>query len=154
MKGVLTMLTTFLGLSLVILPHLGCQAELDDGAPPSAKPSAPSAPAPTSRLKTIVWEFGVLAPGKEARHRFTIPNPSTMTWTVKNGSKARACTVGELSSREVKPGASTTLEVVLRAPAREGSVHQSFMVEFAEPQAPLFNLAIEGEARNPVSAIP
>jgi hypothetical protein len=105
-------------------------------------------------LKTIAWDFGILTPGTEARHRFTITNTSTITWTVKFVTKTCACTVGELSSREVKPSATTSLEVVFRAPAKEGSVHQAVMVEFAEPKTPLFNLAIQGEVRNPVSAVP
>jgi hypothetical protein len=142
------MRTIFLGLSLTIL------FPLDDGRRPPAKNQASNEPASTSRLKVVVWDFGILAPGKEARHRFTITNTSTTTWTVKNVTKTCACAVGELSSREVKPGATTSLDVVFRAPAKEGTVHQAIMVEFENPKDPLFNLAIRGEARNPVSAVP
>jgi hypothetical protein len=73
---------------------------------------------------------------------------------VKNVSKTCPCTVGELSARELKPSASASLDVVIRAPANEGSIHHTVMVEFENRTDPLFNLAIRGEVRNPVSAVP
>jgi hypothetical protein len=63
MRGLHMMLTTVLGLSFTILAHLDWQIKLDGGKSPPSKPGTTSEPADTGRLKTIVWDFGILAPG-------------------------------------------------------------------------------------------
>src|SRR5262249_1818152 len=108
----------------------------------------------TGRVQTILWDFGVSAPDTEMRHRFSITNPSTTTWTVKFVTKSCACTVGEVSARRVKPSETTSLEVVYRASKTEGSINQAVIVEFQEENTPLFYLVIKGEVRNPLSALP
>jgi hypothetical protein len=105
-------------------------------------------------LQAIVWDFGVLTPGVEKKHQFTITNRSAIPWRIKFVTSTCSCTVGEFSSKTVKPSESTSVEISFRAPTRETEVSQALLVEFAEPEAPLFHLGIKGEIRNPLSAVP
>jgi hypothetical protein len=120
----------------------------------SSRADDPARPAPSSRLRTVTWDFGVATPGAELKHRFSITNRTTIVWTVKFVSRTCACTVGEPSARRLKPSESTSLEVALRAPRDEGRVYQSLMVEFQEAGAPLVCLVIKGELRGLLSATP
>jgi hypothetical protein len=117
-------------------------------APPSTKTGS------ESRVQTVSWDFGILTPGKEKRHRFTIKNESEITWTIKDVSRTCSCTVGEFSSRTIKPSETTFVDVGFRAANRESDVHQSLMVEFVEQKAPLVALVIKGEVRHLLSAFP
>jgi hypothetical protein len=105
-------------------------------------------------LRTDAWDFGLISPGTELHHRYTIRNDSTLTWTTKHVTPSCSCTVGEFTARMVKPGQATSLEVAYRAGKQDGSVYEAVMVEFAEPAAPFFNLVMRGEIRSHVSPSP
>jgi hypothetical protein len=117
---------------------------------------APQQPEPAvdGRLRTVAWDFGVAAPSTELRHRFSISNPTTQVWTVKNVNRTCACTVGEFSARRVRPSETISLEVAFRTSKTEGKVHESLMVEFQETEAPLVYLVMKGEVRGLLSACP
>jgi hypothetical protein len=106
------------------------------------------------RFQTHVWDFGVVPPGTEVRHRFRITNKTDFSWRITNVSKSCACTVGEFSARTIYPGEAASVELGYQARAQEGRVAQSIVVEFGEPQAPLVSLALKGEVRKPLSAWP
>jgi hypothetical protein len=107
-----------------------------------------------SRLRTEAWDFGVISPGTELRHSYTIRNDGVSTWTIKHVIPSCSCTLGEFTSRTVKPTESASLEIVFRAGKGDGLVYQAIMVEFAESDAPFFNLAMRGEIRGLLSPSP
>jgi hypothetical protein len=149
-------------LAVTLLAFLGCQR-----APvsplPLLGPSAPSVEikatedpvrSSSSRLRSDVWDFGLIAPGTELHHRYTIRNESTSTWTIKQVTPSCSCTVGEFTARAVKPDQETSLDVTYRAGKRDGPIYEAIMVEFAEPAAPFFNLVLRGEIRSLLSPSP
>src|SRR5262249_24339224 len=105
------------------------------------------------RYRTTVWEFGVVRPGTELRHTFAIKNDTEIPWTVKYVSKSCACTVGEFSSKSVKPLEMLSVEVTFRV-EKEGTVHQSIVVDLKERKAPVLCFVMKGESRRPLSADP
>ena len=111
-------------------------------------------PGSSGRLRTDAWDFGVIAPGTELHHRYTIRNGSTSTWTIKHVTPSCSCTVGEFTARAVKPGQATSLEVTYRAGKQDGTVYEAVLVEFVEPAAPLVNLVLRGEIRGLLSPSP
>jgi hypothetical protein len=126
-------------------PPAPLEPEADNGEPSSGAPS---------RLRIETWDFGVIPPRTELRHRYTIKNGSAATWTIKHVTPSCSCTCGEFSSRALKPSEATSVEVVFRAGDRDGDVYQAIMVEFAETNAPLFQLAMKGEIRGLLSPSP
>jgi hypothetical protein len=105
-------------------------------------------------LRTDAWDFGLISPGTELRHRYTIRNDSASIWTIKHVTPSCSCTVGQVTARAVKPGQTTSLEVAYRAGKQDGPVYEAVMVEFAEPAAPYFNLVMRGEIRGLLSPSP
>ncbi|HLJ91938.1 MAG TPA: DUF1573 domain-containing protein [Gemmataceae bacterium] len=160
------------GLVAVLLSALlGCKREVPpatpdmDQSPVEAKAEMPTSPVravdkaePTaasgSRLRIETWEFGVIAPKTELRHRYTIHNNSNITWTIKQVTPSCSCTCGEFSQRTIKPSESTSVEVVFRTGDRDGTVYQAVMIEFAQTAAPFFQLAMKGEIRSLLSPSP
>jgi hypothetical protein len=168
-------------LSSMLLALLGCQREPTSAVRPMGQPKtatrptilenpqplqSPSIPAKpevapgepgrssTNRLRTDTWDFGVISPGTELRHRYTIRNDSPLTWTIKHVTPSCSCTLGEFTARAVKPGQATSLEVAYRAGKHDGAVYEGIMVEFAESAAPFFNLVLRGEIRGLLSPSP
>ena len=124
-------------------PSVGVTAAVRSEEVPGARP-----------ILTAVWDFATLAPGSEARRRFTITNTSSGPWTIKFVTKSCSCTAGDFSRKQIQPGEMTWLEVTLRAPAAEGPLRQSVVVDFAEPGAPTVFLIMQGEIRRTFTAIP
>jgi hypothetical protein len=110
--------------------------------------------AANSRLKSSIWEFGVVAPGTELQHRFALTNDTDKPWTVKYVTKTCACTVGDFSSRPVKPSEAMSIDVSLLAPNKDGNVHQVIMVDLKEPKSPVLCFVIKGEVHSPFAAVP
>src|SRR5262249_11096992 len=65
--------------------------------------ATPVVSAESGNNRQVVWDFGVVPPGKEIRHHFTIRNDGTRVWTIKRVSKSCACTYGEFTTKDIKP---------------------------------------------------
>ncbi len=115
--------------------------------------SAPAAPA-DGRLRVIPWDFGTLAPGARAHHQFTITNTDSRPWTLRKVSHTCGCTLGDFTPAVLKPGATGTLEVEFRAGPKQAPVAKTIAVEFKESRTPLFQLMIQGEISDALSAVP
>lgn len=120
--------------------------------PPSQ--SATTAPAADGRMRVIAWDFGTIAPGATAHHRFTITNNDSRTWTVRNVTPTCACTLGEFTPRVLKPGAAGSLDVDFRAGVKQAVVAKTILVEFKELNTPVFQLVVQGEVSDSLSALP
>ncbi len=123
-----------------------------DPAPETAA-AYPLAAAPM-RLRALTWDFGVLPPGGEASRSFEIRNAGATPWTVKHVTSTCSCAAGRLPVKTVGPGETVRVEVAFRAPLHGGKASGHVMVEFAEPESPLFQLTVEAEVRGPLAADP
>lgn len=143
-------------------PDVRPTADSGNVAPePEPADSADDAPRPAEsgsgsggRFRTILWDFGTIPPGTQAKHQFAIVNDDSRKWTIKRVAPSCACTVGEFSAKEIKPAATSALEVVFRGAAKQGLIHQAIVVEFQEPRTPVFNLMVQGEISDSLSAVP
>lgn len=120
---------------------------------PLSQPAA-TAPASDGRVRVVNWDFGTIAPGATAHHRFTITNNDSRTWTVRSVTPTCACTLGEFTPRVLKPAATGSLDVDFRAGAKQAMVAKAIMVEFKEPNTPVFQLVVQGEVSDSLSALP
>jgi hypothetical protein len=120
---------------------------------PLSQPAA-TAPASDGRVRIVNWDFGTIAPGATAHHRFTITNNDSRTWTVRNVTPTCACTLGEFTPRVLKPAATGSLDVDFRAGAKQAMVAKTILVEFKEPNTPVFQLVVQGEVSDSLSALP
>src|SRR5262249_53355475 len=120
------------------------------GAPPSHYPLA----APPMRLRVDRWNFGTASPGREMSHRFKITNSGAEPWQFKHVTPSCSCAVGQLPSKNVKPGETVWLEVTYRAPLRDGRVAGPVRVDWPEPGGRVSQLMIEGKVRGLLSAAP
>src|SRR5437763_1264973 len=62
--------------------HQSDRGSPDRSLPAQVAKAEPDSTAPVakSRLRTDLWDFGVVSPGSELHHRYTITNDSTTTW--------------------------------------------------------------------------
>src|SRR5690348_11668581 len=115
-------ITRFYVIWTMLLVLVGCQRGLapvplnvyqQPGAEANATSTVPGQAETTaqSRLRIDTWEFGVVPPGTELRHRYTIKNSGAATWTMKQITPSCSCTYGEFTARTIKPGEATSVEV-------------------------------------------
>ena len=120
----------------------------------SVTPNDPNQPMVHERWRILTWNFGMITPSTETKHRFSITNDGAIPWTIKTVSQTCTCALGEFTLKKIKPNQVTFLEVALRGTLKEGHVRQAITVEFAEPDAPLYQLRIRGDISQSLSALP
>jgi hypothetical protein len=157
--------------AIATIPVVAQQASSPVSEPPSPEPtnaatnpetwnddplaqSAPAAVPSNSRLRIITWDFGTIAPGTKVHHQFSITNNDSRTWTIRDVSRTCGCTLGDFTPSVLKPAATGTLNVEFRAGAKQAQVAKSIVVEFKEPKTPVFQLVIQGEVSDALSAVP
>jgi hypothetical protein len=93
-------------------------------------------------------------PGQQLRHRYALVNDSKTTWTIRQIHPACNCALGQISSQQVRPGETLTVEVSLRTPSQVGKTDGFIMAEFEEADAPFCILTFDGEVQSRLAVEP
>jgi Protein of unknown function (DUF1573) len=113
----------FLLALLTVTLATACQQK-PDAAPLNEVPvvgvNNPVAAPVTSELTTIAFEevdhnFGEVAKGDKAVHRFTFTNTGTAPLTIENVKPSCSCTVGDYTKEPVAPGEKGFVETSMEA---------------------------------------
>lgn len=119
----------------------------------TAKPAAPAAapgtaPAAGSGARIsatpMEFDFGTIDEGDKPMAKFTIKNTGTDKLVIYDAKPSCGCTLANLSSKEVAPGATATLEAIFNSQnARGGPVSKYVTVKTNDPANPSVVLRIK-----------
>ncbi len=106
------------------------------------------------KIKTLVYDFGVVKPGFIGEHRFQIANPSDNAWKLLSVNVSCSCTATESSSTTIAPGATESMVVKYTAGQRTSDESQSVLVTYSGPDDPQFRLVLKAKVREPITCSP
>jgi hypothetical protein len=95
-------------------------------------------------------DLGRVEVGQEIRQKFTLINRGNARLLVRDLKATCACTVSDLPTRSLSPGASVPLEVVYKARST-GDKQQEVLIKTNDPQRPLLVLKLRALAVNPAT---
>ena len=87
-----------------------------------------SKPGPVMEIEPKEHDFGGVKQDQKLVHEFTVNNVGTEDLEIRRISTSCGCTAAILADRIVKPGESTTLEVVLETRKYKGVIDKSVSV--------------------------
>jgi len=83
---------------------------------------------PVMEIEPKDYDFGGVPQDRKLVHAFTVTNVGTEDLEIRRISTSCGCTAAILAARIVKPGESTTLEVVLETRKYKGVIDKSVSV--------------------------
>ena len=104
-----------------------------------------SLPQPRAQLNESRVELGTVQVGQSVRYTVTLRNAGGARLLVLDLEPTCQCTVPELATRALAPGASVPLVVVFR-PRSPGAKHQQVVVKTNDPINPALVLSLEAVA--------
>ncbi len=123
-------------------------------ARPGDSPQAPDQPRPRVFLKETAWDFGILDPDDKCRHMFIVKNEGDAALKIAKAGTSCKCTVSVLPSGEIPPGKGGPIEVESKNDAGGGPFSHTASFVTNDPNAPRFELTIQGNIRKHVVAKP
>ena len=87
-----------------------------------------SKPGPVMEIEPKEHDFGGVKQDQKLVHEFTVNNVGTEDLEIRRISTSCGCTAAIITKRIVKPGESTTLEVVLETRKYKGVIDKSVSV--------------------------
>ena len=106
-----------------------------------APPQAPPRLAPDS----VHYDFGQLAPGTRATHRFTLRNAGGSDLTITKVAASCGCTSSVVGRSTLAPGEETGLDVTFDTTGLQGPAQKSVQVLSNDPATPSFALSFQAE---------
>ncbi len=100
------------------------------------------------RIKLLtdpVFDFGVMAPGKEGQHVFRIQNVGDGLLRLKVGASTCKCTLGELSKAVLEPNEETEITLTWTPQVGKPLFKQKAQVISNDPETPAISLKITGK---------
>ncbi|HOW96821.1 MAG TPA: DUF1573 domain-containing protein [Kiritimatiellia bacterium] len=92
------------------------------------------------------WSFGDQVNTQTIEHVFTLKNEGHATLLIGNVRPTCGCTVAQLSTSSLEPGAEATLAVKLDLRGRSGAQYKQIRVESNDPTQPTYTLTMTGAA--------
>lgn len=94
-------------------------------------------------------DFGNLNEGVEVRHVFTVRNTGTKRLELRAAFSTCGCTVPHIKHREILPGQTGELEVMLDTSMKQGHVSKPVEVRSNDPVNPATTIYIKANVRSP-----
>lgn len=121
-------------------------------AEPSAK-SEPAKPAPAKGPKILVepatHDFGKALQNKTLTKEFTLKNTGTEELVIGDVVTSCGCTVAQLATKTLKPGASTPLTVNLDTRTYQGRLERTITVPSNDPTTKMLEVKVSAEVSAP-----
>lgn len=108
------------------------------------RPAHWSESAPPMRVQTFDWSAGSHEPGHAVTKSYEIVNDTDVEWTFRHAMPSCTCVSATLSVKKLAPKATAKLDVVFRAPAKQGPANGSIMLEFFEPESQKYQINVGG----------
>lgn len=129
-------------------PQPALPAAPTDMMPPGTTPpveTQPSGPPPQVEFESVEYKFGKIESGKELKHTFKAKNVGEGVLKVLNVHPTCGCTVATGWAKEVPPGGSWELNVVVRTTGFNGPVVKTVVVTTNDPKKQNVELRLTGE---------
>jgi hypothetical protein len=143
---------------VLVLLLVGCNGSAAKDVPLLSGQDEVSATSPipstSVNLRVLEHDFGLLKPEQKVGHTFKVTNESSQRWTFVKFHTSCACTVTHTPARFVEPGQTVAVEVTYRPPAQNKTDRQRVGVQFAEPEAPFYQLEVRATVRQAISLFP
>jgi hypothetical protein len=151
----------WLALSLVLVfgSSVAWAAEAKKSAKPAVKPAArpaaakPAAPAaakaPRIVVEPAVHDFGKAAQSKTLSKEFTLKNVGGEDLVIGDVQTSCGCTVAQLATKTLKPGASTPLTVNLETRLYEGKLERTITIPSNDPEQKNLQVKVTAEVAGP-----
>ncbi|MBX9877527.1 MAG: DUF1573 domain-containing protein [Candidatus Obscuribacterales bacterium] len=82
------------------------------------------------------FDLGEVKEGTEVHHTFTVTNRGGKTLTIDRVSSSCGCTVPSMKIKNIEPGASAPLEVMMDTAMKQGKVTKDIEVYSNDPKSP------------------
>lgn len=114
---------------------------------PATQPAdtQPAGPPPDFQFEETEYKFGRIEGGKELKHTFKAKNVGVGVLKVLNVHPTCGCTVATGWAREVPPGGTWELNVIVRTAGFNGAVTKTVIVTTNDPKKPNIELRLTGE---------
>jgi hypothetical protein len=113
----------------------------------SALPEVAAVKQPKVEINPSSYDFGTVNEGDKATAVFNIKNTGDADLIIYDAKPSCGCTVAKLSSKDVKPGETATLEAVYNSINASGQVHKNIAVSTNDPKSQMVNLPITGTVK-------
>jgi len=107
-----------------------------------AKPATPVA-GPRIAVEPASFDFGAALTNKTLTKEFRIKNFGTTELVIENVSTTCGCTVGQLETKNIKPGQSVPLTVSLQTRESTGLLQRAVLVRSNDPTRALVEVKVQ-----------
>ncbi len=144
------LLAAVLAMSAALFLGLGAGVVLADEAPSAEAATGAAAEAKSPKLEATPdsFDFGTVEEGEKPMAVFTLKNTGGSELVIYDAKPSCGCTLAKLSSKQLMPGETATLEAVYNSHnARGGKVSKYVTVKTNDPKNPSKVLRITGEVK-------
>jgi len=103
---------------------------------------------PKVEISPSAYDFGTVKEGEKATATFKIKNTGDADLIIYDAKPSCGCTVANLSTKDLKPGETATLEAVYNSANASGQVHKNVAVSTNDPKSQTINLPITGTVQS------
>jgi hypothetical protein len=123
---------------------------------PALAGQSPEQPQPQPRIEfgQTSFDFGAIYQNDEVIHVFAFRNTGNATLEIENVKSTCGCTAALPGTRELAPGAESTVKVTFRSGAMRYHVTKHIYIDSNDPVEPRVTLTIEGEVKVEVEVDP
>ncbi len=121
---------------------------------PPTGTAATNSPAPVVRVGKDVFDFGRVSSGERITNEFVFTNTGAATLIVSNVTPACHCTSAGAWTREVQPGKTGIIPLVLDSTGFFGPITRTVSVTCNDPRHPIFSLTMRGTIWRPIEITP
>jgi len=141
----------FLMVCLALTPGLASAA---DTALATANAAPTNSPAPVVRVGKDVFDFGRVSSGERITNEFVFTNSGAAALIISNVTPACHCTSAGAWTREVQPGKTGIIPLVLDSTGFFGPITRTVSVTCNDPRHPIFSLTMRGTVWRPIEITP
>lgn len=95
------------------------------------------------------FDLGKVEEGANFRHTFKIENHGQKILQIKTAFSTCGCTIPVIKNKEIKPGESGELEVIMDTSMKQGHVSKPIEIHSNDPLNPVSTLYIKADVRSP-----
>jgi len=132
----------------VVIAAVACAAALGAQQTPPASPKPSAAPVgPRIAIEPASFDFGTALPHKTLNKDFVIKNFGGAELVIESISTTCGCTIGQMETRNLKPGVAVPLRVSLETRSYSGIVQRSVLIRSNDPTKALLEVKVQANVQ-------
>lgn len=110
--------------------------------------------APDIHSENPAFDFGAVDNTTIVKHTYKVTNAGDEPLVIGQIKPSCGCTVANISSKNLAPGATATLEVELNLKGRSGNQYKTFSIYSNDPDEKIYQLRMTGKAVPEIEVVP